>query len=190
MPRLSVADCETLLRVLEEERTPNADTLRAAVRLRQRLEQAKASKATSDLACEPDPTPHTSSASLGSCTLHVCTSCAPPGTPRGPKEHRPGFKLYQELRAMLDENPLGQHVDIQPAQCLSLCPRPCGIALSSPGAWSYLFGDQQPGETAKDVLECISTYIGTGDGHMQRDRRPQTLRASVLGRVPPLDGDQ
>ena len=125
---------------------------------------------------------------LGSCTLHVCTSCRPPGTPREPRENRPGFIFYQELREAIDGSPLQNRVDVRPAQCLSLCPRPCGIALSSPGAWSYLFGDQQPGESADDVLECISLYIGTGNGFMPRKQRPKRLRASILGRVPPFEG--
>ena len=185
MTQLSIEDCETLLRELGGCPAPGADTLRATANLRRLLEQAIASQGDSDPALEPSRTSHASGGTLESCTVHVCTSCRLPGTPRDPRENRPGFKLCQELRAMLDENPLGQHVEVRPAQCLSLCPRPCGIALSSPGAWTYLFGDQQPGETAGDVLECISTYLSTGDGHMPRERRPKTLRTSVLGRVPP-----
>ena len=88
---------------------------------------------------------------------------------------------------MFHESPLGHHVEVRPAECLSLCPRPCGIALSSRGAWSYLFGDQHPDESAGDILECVSLYIGTEDGIMPRERRPKPLRASVLGRVPPFE---
>ena len=122
-----------------------------------------------------------------SAVLHVCTSCRPPGSPREPRENRPGTKLYRELRAAFHDSPLGEHVEVRPADCLSLCPRPCGIALTSPGAWSYLFGDQRPGESAGDILECASLYIGTEDGFMPRERRPMRLRASVRGRVPPYD---
>lgn len=120
-----------------------------------------------------------------SSVVHVCTSCRPPGSPREPRENRAGFKLYQELRARFHESPLGEHVEVRPAECLSLCPRPCGIALTSPRAWCYLFGDQQPGKSAGDILECVSLYMGTQDGFMPRARRPKPLRASVLGRVPP-----
>ena len=122
-----------------------------------------------------------------SSVLHVCTSCREPGTPREPRESRPGFKLYRELRAAFRESPLGEHVEVRPAECLSLCPRPCGIALTSPGAWSYLFGDQRPGESASDIVDCVSLYIDTEDGFMPRERRPKRLRASIRGRVPPSD---
>lgn len=122
-----------------------------------------------------------------SSVLHVCTSCRSPGSPREPRESRAGFKLYQKLRTIFHGSSLGHHVEVKPAECLSLCPRPCGIALSSPGAWSYLFGDQYSDEaSAQGIFECVSLYIGTADGWMPRERRPKPLRASILGRVPPL----
>ncbi len=117
--------------------------------------------------------------------LHVCISCRAPGSPREPRESRAGFKLYQKLRTILLESPLGRHVEARPTECLSLCSRPCWIALSSPGAWSYLFGDQLPDESARDISECISLYLDTADGFMPRTQRPKPLRASILGRVPP-----
>ena len=123
-----------------------------------------------------------------SSVLHVCTSCRAPGSPREPRENRPGFKLYQELRAAFHGSPLGHHVEVRSARCLSLCPRPCGIALTSPGGWTYLFGDQQPGDSARAIAECAAVYIGTRDGFMPRARRPKPLRASILGRVPPTEG--
>ena len=73
-----------------------------------------------------------------------------------------------------------------PAECLSLCPRPCGIAISSAGAWTYLFGDQNPEHDTADILDCVSRYADAPDGFMARDERPQTLRKSILSRVPPL----
>ena len=126
--------------------------------------------------------------SQGTCrssVLHVCTSCRAPGTPREPRENRTGAKLYRELLATFHASPLGQHVEVRSARCLSLCPRPCGIALTSPGAWTYLFADQHPVESARHIVECVALYIGTSDGFMPREQRPKPLRASIVGRVPP-----
>lgn len=123
-----------------------------------------------------------------SLVLHVCTSCRAAGSPREPRESRAGFKLYQKLHTIFHESPLGCHVEVRPAECLSLCPRPCGIALSSYGSWSYLFGDQHPDESASDIEKCISLYIATADGFMRREQRPKSLQASILGRVPPNIG--
>ena len=137
--------------------------------------------ASSALAKEPP----LSQGAVRSSVLHVCTSCRAPGTPREPRENRAGAKLFRELRAMFHESPLGRHVEVRPTRCLSLCPRPCGIALTSTGAWTYLFADQRPGESARHIMECVSLYIGTSDGFMPRELRPKPLRASIVGRVPP-----
>ncbi len=189
MPRLSVADCKAILRALEERPAPSSYAQRAAARLRLRLEQAAKSKASSGPSLTQNQSSQTRDhGALRSYTLHVCTSCRPPGSPREPRESRPGFILYQELRAMFDDSPLKPWVDVRPAECLSVCPRPCGIALSSPGAWTYIFGDQQPGESVPDIVECVSLYIESLDGFMPREERPKPLRAGVLGRVPPSPG--
>ena len=119
--------------------------------------------------------------------LHVCTSCREKGTPREPRESRLGFKLYQELSAKLTQKTFKDRVEIKPARCLSLCPRPCGIALSSSRAWTYLFGDQKPGQTTHAIMDCLEFYMSTPDGHMPRERRPKALQRSILGRVPQLE---
>ena len=119
-------------------------------------------------------------------TLHVCTSCRTPGVPRQPVEGRPGFILYERLLEAIEESALQGRVEVRPAKCLSICPRPCGIALSSPGSWTYLFGDQLPDLTVPDIVACVSTYIESPNGFMARAERPHALRSSILGRVPPL----
>lgn len=119
------------------------------------------------------------------CVLYVCTSCRKSGTPREPKENRPGFILYQKLQESFKESPLKHRVEVCPTECLSICPRPCGIALSAPNAWTYLFGDQDPNETIQEILECASLYIDTPNGFMKRQNRPKSFRKGILGRIPP-----
>lgn len=125
-------------------------------------------------------------ASQPDCRLHVCTSCRPAGAPREPKVLRAGFLLYEKVRDAIENSALRDRVSVVPAECLSLCPRPCGIALSRHGAWTYLFGDQHPNEATDDLLNCISLYLESQDGFMGRQARPKTLRGSILGRVPPI----
>ena len=182
MPRLRAEDCEIILRELENRPTLDPTAERAITRLRQRLSQAISPKAGGD----PAPTVSLSRDGRRACTLHVCTSCRSPGSAREPLENRPGFRLYEKLRETFNEAELPIQVDVVPAECLSLCPRPCGIAISSAGAWTYLFGDQNPEHDTADVLDCVSRYAEAADGFMARDERPQTLRKSILGRVPPL----
>ena len=120
------------------------------------------------------------------CTLYVCTSCRLARTPREPKENRQGFLLYHDLLEAIHDSPLQEYVDVKPAACLSVCPRPCGIALSSSESWTYLFGDQMPSKTTSDIMECLSVYLKSPNGFMAREERPKYLRRSILGRIPPI----
>lgn len=58
--------------------------------------------------------------------------------------------------------------------------------MSSPGAWTYLFGEQNV-EFATDILACLELYLDAPVGVMPRQERPESLRASILGRVPPME---
>ena len=126
---------------------------------------------------------------LSTCTLHVCTSCRVSGMPRNPKENRPGFILFQRLSEAISNSPLQSQVTVKPAECLSICPRPCGIAIGTPRRWHYLFGDQNPERGVEDIVQCVSTYLQSNDGFMARSERPKSLRSSILGRIPPF-GDR
>ena len=122
------------------------------------------------------------------CVLHVCTSCRAAGAPREPKEGRAGFVFFHQLQEAFDASPLKHRVDVRPTPCLSICRRPCGIALSLAGSWTYLFGDQEPSETVEDVEACVALYLRSPEGFMARDKRPQSMRRGILGRVPPSPG--
>ena len=121
------------------------------------------------------------------CTLHVCTSCRPADFPREPAANRPGFRLYQELSELIDSSIYKDQIELIPTKCLSLCLRPCGIALSSKGSWTYLFGDQDPENTSEDILECIKLFLSERNGFLSRSQRPKSLRSSILGRIPPKE---
>jgi len=127
---------------------------------------------------------------ISNCTLYVCLSCRTTDTPREPREKRQGYILYQKLRETIAKSPLYHKVDVKPAKCLSICPRPCGIALASSESWTYLFGDQKPNETVNDIIECLSIYLETPNGFMAREKRPKSLQSSILGRVPPMKGNK
>ena len=123
-----------------------------------------------------------------SCIVHVCASCRPPGASRDPRQHRPGYIFYQRLRDAVEESPLKGRIEVRTAECLSVCPRPCGFAISRHNAWTYLFGDQQANDTVPDVIECLSVYLDSPNGYMARSERPKSLRGSILGRIPPIKG--
>ena len=119
------------------------------------------------------------------CTLHVCKSRRPSGFPREPKEGRPGFRLYKELERLIEAGKHGDLINLEATECLSLCPRPCGIAISSKGGWTYLFGDQNATSDAQQILDCVLVYSKEPSKRLARHDRPENMRASILGRVPP-----
>ena len=127
-----------------------------------------------------------SSSPSGKCTLFVCTSCRPTGFPREPKEDRPGFFLHQKILEALEGSNLEDLVNVEAAKCLSLCPRPCGIALTSGKKWTYLFGDQDPATSVASIFKCVSIYLKCDEGEMPRGVRPPGLKESILGRLPPI----
>jgi len=96
--------------------------------------------------------------------------------------------LFAKLKAEMAESELSEIVEVRPAECLSICPRPCGIAISSPGSWTYLFGDQGPSMSVKEIVKCVALYVAKGDGFMSRVERPSGLKGSILGRIPPVGG--
>ena len=120
------------------------------------------------------------------CVVYVCTSCRAAGTPRQPKQDRPGFKLYERLSSALGEHEIDERVELQPARCLSLCPRPCGIAITSRRGCTYLFAEQDPSNSVDDIIRCLELYMKSDGGEMQRADRPASLRGSVVGRIPAL----
>ena len=122
------------------------------------------------------------------CTLDICISCRPKDMPRGPITTRPGFILFQQVRDAIGDSPLKDHVVVRQAECLSVCPRPCGIAFSSPHRWTYLFGDQDQSVAATDIVKCVSLYLDSPDGYLPRSSRPRSMQGGILGRVPPHIG--
>ena len=77
-------------------------------------------------------------------------------------------------------------VALRGVNCMSLCKRPCAIALSGPDRFTYLFGDLDPTVHAGDVLAVAAAYADAKDGFLPRPARPEVLRAGILGRIPPL----
>ncbi|MDE0097855.1 MAG: DUF1636 domain-containing protein [Gammaproteobacteria bacterium] len=76
-------------------------------------------------------------------------------------------------------------VRLRGVNCMSNCKRPCTIALSGPGRFTYLFGDLDPTFHAGDVLAVAVACAEAEDGFLPRPARPEVLREGILGRIPP-----
>lgn len=100
---------------------------------------------------------------------------------------RSGAQFYRNLSERFASWARREDFMILPYDCLSVCPRPCGIAMRAPGKYAYVFGDLRPGESENAVIECATLYRRAATGHLAREDRPPALRAGILSRVPPLE---
>jgi predicted metal-binding protein len=119
-------------------------------------------------------------------TLHVCVTCRPPDGPEAEAD-RPGSQLYRALQARLAEAEPPLDIRLEPARCLSVCKRPCTVAVSSPGRWSYIYGDLDPAISLDAILDGVRRYAATSDGIVPWRERPQEFRKGVVARIPPLN---
>jgi predicted metal-binding protein len=113
-------------------------------------------------------------------TLYVCTTCKA-GEPVLEGDAPPGAQLH----AALTSGPVPEGVRIVGVACLSACNTGCAIALSKPGAWSYVYGrltlDDVPA-----ILEGGGKYAATSDGIVPWRERPTVFRKQSIARIPPL----
>ena len=113
--------------------------------------------------------------------LHVCTTCRA-GQPVPEGTDAPGRRLDDALAA--EAAPDG--VTICPVECLSACDHGCSVALSKPGAWSYVYGRMTDAD-APEILRGAALYAGTADGLVPWRDRPVIFRKQSLARIPPLE---
>lgn len=116
-------------------------------------------------------------------TLHVCVTCRGADTPDDAP--RPGARLHRALAAALAERDGDVCLRLEPVECLSVCKRPCTVAVSSPGRWTYIYGDLDPATAAETILDGVARYAGTPDGIVPWRERPAAFRKGVIARIPP-----
>lgn len=112
----------------------------------------------------------------------VCASCrAAGGDPDGP---RPGALLAAALTAALDGT---EHdgLSVETVECLSVCKRPCTVALTGAGRWTYVYGDLDPLSGAQTLITFARQYRETTDGIVPWRERAEAIRKGVVARIPP-----
>ena len=96
-------------------------------------------------------------------------------------EPRAGSRLLAALQdAATDE------VRIEGVECLSVCKRPCTVAVASEGRWTYVYGDLDPVTSARTILDGLGLYADTPDGIVPWKARPEAFRKGVVARIPPF----
>lgn len=113
--------------------------------------------------------------------LYVCTTCRrPDDDPDGP---RAGARLLEALRARSEGAP---GLRVEAVECLSVCKRPCTVAVASAERWTYVYGDMDPAASAETILAGLAAYAETPDGLVPWRARPEAFRKGVIARIPPF----
>ena len=111
-------------------------------------------------------------------TLYVCVTCKA-------GEERLGQALFDALSARIaTEDEAG--VCLRAVECLSVCKRPCTVALSARGKWTYVVGDLSVEIHLDDILTAARRFARTHDGIVPWRERPIPFRKGVISRTPPL----
>lgn len=115
-------------------------------------------------------------------TLIVCTTCKR-GEIVDPDAPRPGATLHGALAAQ--DWPDG--VVVEGTECLSACDTGCNIALQSPGKWTYVYRDLDPGDPdhLDQIRAGVTAYAASADGIVPWRERPLVFRKQSLARIPP-----
>jgi predicted metal-binding protein len=109
-------------------------------------------------------------------TLFVCVTCKS-------GEDRPGRSLFEALSERLQAD---ASVEVRAVECLSVCKRPCTVALSARGKWTYVVGDLALDSHLDDIITAARRFAETADGLVPWRERPLPFRKGVISRVPPL----
>lgn len=97
-------------------------------------------------------------------------------------EPRAGARLLEALK----DAAAPDLVRIEGVECLSVCKRPCTVAVASQGRWTYVYGDLDPGSSARTILDGLGLYADTPDGIVPWKARPEAFRKGVVARIPPF----
>jgi predicted metal-binding protein len=111
-----------------------------------------------------------------SATLLVCVTCKSEQGPLGPG-------LFEALGGRLAAEP---HITLKAVECLSVCKRPCTVALAAPGKWTYVVGDLTCDSHLEDIVIAARRYAASPEGIVPWRERPLSFRKGVVSRTPPL----
>jgi predicted metal-binding protein len=111
--------------------------------------------------------------------LHVCITCRA-SRPLAPGDTPPGAHLHAAIARLLTDAP---SVILHDVSCLALCDRGCAAAIAMPGRWTYLLGGLED-HMAGDLLTYAASYAASPTGALMPSRRPASLKAAMIGRVP------
>jgi predicted metal-binding protein len=120
-------------------------------------------------------------------TIFVCVSCRR-DDPGGEDDlfNRPGPALVKAIQSRLRSDGRAG-LGVTAVDCLAVCKRPCTVALSGAGKWTYLIGDIDPDAHVDEIVAAAQSFAASDNGIVPWRERPASFRKGVIARVPPLN---
>ena len=94
-----------------------------------------------------------------------------------------GPGMFEALGERLASEP---DIALKAVECLSVCKRPCTVALAAPGKWTYVVGDLDRDLHLEDIVVAARRYAASAEGIVPWRERPLSFRKGVVSRTPPL----
>jgi len=118
-------------------------------------------------------------------TLSICLRCRD-GRETAHGDMRGGARLAEAICDLVVRQ--GCDADLRGVRCMSQCKRSCVVSLTAPCSFTYVFGDLDPEapDHTQAILDLIPLYRSAPEGFLARNARPEPLRVSILGRLPPI----
>ena len=113
---------------------------------------------------------------ISAATLLVCVTCKSDAGPLG-------AGLFDALGERLADE---TDIALRAIECLSVCKRPCTVALAAPGKWTYVVGDLTRESHIEDIVTAARRYAASPAGIVPWRERPLSFRKGVVSRTPPL----
>ena len=94
-----------------------------------------------------------------------------------------GSGMFEAICERLASEP---GIALKAVECLSVCKRPCTVALAAPGKWTYVVGDLDRESHLEDIVVAARRYAASAEGIVPWRERPLCFRKGVVSRTPPL----
>lgn len=117
--------------------------------------------------------------------LYICRTCKPEGF-AGEPQQRPGFRLAEAMARRVIERQLGAVVTVKSVDCLSVCKRPCTVAVTGAGKFGYVVGDVEVGRDIDPLIDYAVAFGRTADGITVWRERPEIVKRHTVARIPPF----
>ena len=116
-----------------------------------------------------------------SITVYVCVTCRG-GRPLDLVPVPGEVLLAETVRSARDTG-----IAVHSVRCLANCNRGLSAALRRDGGWTYVFGDLDPADGARALIDGARLFAVSPDGLLPWRGRPQALKRGLVARTPPFE---